>query len=114
MSEEDKKEEQTIVDEHRKMVMMTGNLSDFQLENLKKWPFLLFDGLEKVKVDYDFTKLIAEQEELSPGMVTYNLHMNSNAPSLTEEVKGKKIEILTNWTKFLFWKETSVRINFKS
>lgn len=111
MSEEQsKKEETTIVDEHRKMVMMTGNLSDFQLENLKKWPFIVFEtGLEKANITYDFTKLVAEEESLSPGVVQYDFHFKEGTKLNRADVK-KRLEHLKTWVKFMFWKETEVRI----
>lgn len=110
MSEDKKQEtkESTIVDDHKKMVIMTGNLSDFQLENLKKWPFLLFDDLEAVELTYDFTKLVAEVEELSPGTVQFNFKFKKGT-KLDRAHTKKQLETLTLWTKFLFWKETEVR-----
>lgn len=107
MSEE--KQESTIVDEHKKMVMMTGNLSDFQLENLKKWPFLLFEDLETVKLTYDFTKLISDkEEELSPGTIQYDFTFKKGT-KLDRDLTKKHLGTLTLWTKFMFWKETEVR-----
>jgi hypothetical protein len=101
-------QETTVVDDHKKMLIMTGNLSDFQLDNLKKWPFILFDQeLEKVEINYDFTKLIAEKEELSPGRVSFNFTFKKNTKLSRDETK-KKLELLTLWTRFLFWKETKV------
>ena len=107
MSEE-KKEESSIIEEHKKMVIMTGSLSDFQLENLKKWPFILFEDLEKAEITYDFTKLVAEQEELSPGTVQFDLKFKKDT-KLDREYTKKQLDTLTLWTKFLFWKETEVR-----
>ncbi|HBI01429.1 MAG TPA: hypothetical protein DDY18_07375 [Flavobacterium sp.] len=111
MSEEVKKEEQSIVDEHRKMVIMTGNLSDFQLENLKNWAFLIFDKevLVNAKITYDFTKLVAEEESLSPGAVQYDFYFKPGTKLNRADVK-KRIEHLRMWVKFMFWKETEVRI----
>lgn len=110
MSEVEKKSEGTVVDEHKKMLIMTGNLSDFQLDNLKKWPFIIFDKeLEEVKINYDFTKLVAEQEELAPGRVEFDFYFKKNTKLNRDETK-KKLEMLSLWTKFLFWKETGVEI----
>ena len=109
MAEENK---ETIIENHKKMVMMTGNLSDFQLQNLKTWPFLVFDDLESVEINYDFTKLIAEEESLSPGSVQYNLKFKEGT-KLNKAKAKKSLETLTNWTKFLFWKETDVRFTHK-
>ena len=90
------------------MVILTGNLSDFQLENLKKWPFLLFKDLDTVEITYDFTKLVAEQEELSPGTIQFNFKFKKDI-SLDREHTRKQLDTLTLWTKFLFWKETEVK-----
>jgi len=108
MSEETKKEESTIIEDHKKMVMMTGNLSDFQLNNLKTWPFLLFDSLESAEITYDFTKLVAESEELSPGTMQYNFKFKKDT-KLDRERTKKQLETLSLWVKFMFWKETEVR-----
>ena len=70
--ESDLKQTESIIEDHKKMVIMTGSLSDFQLNNLKTWPFLLFDELETAEITYDFTKLVGEQSELSPGTVQFN------------------------------------------
>lgn len=106
MAEE--QEKPSIVEEHKKMVIMTGKLSDFQLENLKKWPFLLFDELAAVNITYDFTKLVAESEELSPGTVQFDFKFKTDT-KLDRDFTKKQLETLTLWTKFLFWKETEVR-----
>lgn len=110
MSEETKKEEQTIVDEHRKMVIMTGQLSDFQLTNLKQWAFIVFqENLEKANITYDFTKIVAEEEALSPGVVQYDFYFKPGTKLVKADTK-KRLEHLKTWVKFMFWKETEVRI----
>jgi hypothetical protein len=107
---EETKTESNMVDEHKKMVMMTGNLSDFQLQNMKTWPFLLFsEELETVQIDYDFTKLITDkEEELSPGMVQYSFKFKEGT-DISKELADKQLSTLSLWTKFLFWKETEVK-----
>ena len=108
MSEEAKEDESSIIEDHKKMVIMTGKLSDFQLDNLKTWPFLLFDDLESVEITYDFTKLIAEQEELSPGTVQFNFKFKKETKLDRDQAK-QQLDTLSLWTRFMFWKETKVR-----
>jgi hypothetical protein len=108
MADTDTKE-QTVIDEHKKMLIMTGNLSDFQLQNLKTWPFIVFDKeLEKTEIKYDFTKLVAEKEELAAGSVTYDFAFKKDTKLDRAETK-KKLEMLKLWTQFLFWKDTTVQ-----
>src|SRR5689334_18518259 len=103
-----KKKKKNMVEDKKKKQIKNSNLSDFQLDNLKKWPFILFDQeLEKVEINYDFTKLVAEQEELSPGRVSFNFEFKKNTKLNRDETK-KKLDLLALWTRFLFWKETKV------
>lgn len=108
MADVPKNENEKLIDDHKKMLIMTGNLSDFQLENLKKWPFIVFnEKLEKCSVHYDFTKVVSNEEELSPGSVTFDFEFAKNTKLDKAEAK-KKLDALTLWTRFLFWKETQV------
>jgi hypothetical protein len=100
-----------IVTEHRTMVALTGNLSDFQLTNLKAWPFVLFDRVESVKVDYDFTKQNSTEEgvELHAGTVIYDLHF-STEPVLSQQDLSYKLNNLSLWVRYLFWSDTVIII----
>ncbi len=108
MSEQQAKKESDVIEEHKKMVIMTGMISDFQLENLKTWPFILFsDDLDQVKLSYDFTKTVSNDEELSAGKVTYDFYFKKGSKLDRADTK-KQLETLSLWTRFMFWKETEV------
>lgn len=103
--------ESEMLEEHKRMLIMTGKLSDFQLENLKKWPFIVFDSVDKVEIEYDFseTKKDSDSDEvygICAGKVVFNLEA-------TEPPKKNQIDTLKQWTKFLFWKDTKVEVNLK-
>ena len=115
MTEESQKpqpnEQEKMLEEHKKMLIMTGNLSDFQLNNLKTWPFIVFDDVSKVEIEYDFSEILKDDlgeaiEGIGAGKVIFNL---SAAKVPTEEQIGN----LRTWTKFLFWKDTEVEVNLK-
>lgn len=96
---------ENVVEEHKKMMVMTGKLSDFQLENLQKWPFVVFnESLNNVSVDYDFYK---EEKELYAGKVVYDFNFKSEPEKYEEE-----LQMLTFWVKYLFWEDT--KVEFKS
>ena len=102
-------ENEQLIEEHKKMLLMSGNLSDFQLNNMKIWPSLLFDNIENVGISWDFNS--AENEILGAGSVTYDFKFKKGGLSgVGKEVKEKKREQLTLFTKFLFWKDTEVNI----
>jgi hypothetical protein len=102
-----------LLEEHRKMVVMTGNISEFQELQLKQWPYVIFDKdcLDNVYINYDFTKKNDHnEEELHAGWVTYDFNFKKDPP---EEHLDKKINALIGWTKNMFWKDTKVEIKKK-
>lgn len=103
------KDSEKEINEHRAAVAMTGNVSDFQLTNMKAWPFILFDNIKQVKVNYDFNSTNNDQETLCAGKVVYDIEFNKEPSMVKEEVK-KRLEQLKFWTKFLFWQDTEVEI----
>lgn len=100
--------DEKLINEHRAAVALTGNVSDFQLKNMKTWPFILFDNIKQVKIDYNFYKENGS-DSLHAGKVTYNIEFDKDPAIPKEEVK-KKLEHLSLWTKYLFWKDTEVEV----
>jgi len=97
---------QTIVDDHRNMLMLTKKVSDFQENNLKSWAFVFFDNVDSVNVSWNFLKNNSN-EEFFPGDVEFNIIFNNNTlENLDKEQKG--LNMLIAATKFLFWSETNI------
>ncbi len=103
---------ETKIADHRQMVVMTGNLSDFHLANLRNWPYVIFEkkDLESVGIDYNFTKQSDEGEELDAGSVTYDFKFKKE-PTYSKEELTKRLSELRRWVRLIFWEDTQV--NFK-
>jgi len=110
-----------MIDDHRKMLMVSGNLSEFQIVQLKGWPYLVFDNVDKVEIEYDFLKkkskvltlddIVDEddkEEDVHAGTITYNVFL-SNEIIVTED----NLNNIAQWTKFLFWLDTEVIFKLK-
>jgi len=98
---------QNIVDEHRKMIVLTGNVSEFQIENLQKWPYLVFgEDLEKVSIEYNFVQGEGEEGDLYAGSVSFDFTF-STEPKLVEH----SLNLLKHWTQYLFWEDTVVKFS---
>lgn len=93
-----------IVDDHKNMLALTKNISSFQEENLKKWPFIFFDGVESLKVSWDFFKN-NKSRDFYAGVVNFDITLKTN-----EQVNQTAVDQLVASTKFLFWSETKVKI----
>lgn len=100
------------VEEHKKMVLLSGNISKFQLENLKRWPFIVFgDQLESVKINFDFANTSGseddEEVEVHAGSVCYDFKFKKGVKISPKDAQSRLSSIIA-WTKYLFWSDTQV------
>ena len=103
-------DKEKLINEHRAAVAMTGNISDFQLTNMKAWPFVLFDDIKQVGIKYNFNSLNNDASgEICAGTVSYDIEFNKD-PEIPKQVFDNKIKQLEFWTKYLFWQDTKVEI----
>jgi hypothetical protein len=93
-----------IVEEHRNMLILSKNLSEFHINHLKNWPMLVFNDVDKCEVDWNF---FDENDVLSPGYITFNFTFKQK-PQVQELKKAQ--ENLSSWCKCLFFKETEVTL----
>ena len=94
----------TQLDDHRKMLTISKQLSNFQIENLKGWPFVAFSDIKKSEIEYNF---IDNQEMFYAGEVIFKIELNNNLDG--EEIL-KRSTALSNWTRVLFWTDTKVEV----
>ena len=95
----------TQLDDHRKMLTLSKQLSSFQLENLKGWPFVVFPDIKKSEVEYSF---IDNEEMFYAGEVIFKVELDSE---LNKEEILKRSTFLSDWTKVLFWTDTKVEVH---
>ena len=97
------------IDAHRSLTLVSGNLSEFQLTNLKTWPFIVFSDLEKVTISYNFLENLegGDVPSFCAGTVEFDCCFK-DGKLMTELAEKKARNQLIIWTKFLFWKDTKV------
>jgi len=100
------KSQLNIVDSHRNMLMVSKHLSEFQIQNMKQWPFVFLNGVGSVKVHWNFIKKNKEdQDEFYPGEVEYEIEMESTS-DIDINVGLIHLELST---KLMFWSDTTVK-----
>lgn len=105
-----------IVEEHRKMVIVSGKISDFQLNNLKNYPFIVLgDYLKDAQIDYSFIRPGAKvdpnglkMEDMYAGEIKYTFTFKEE-PKYTKEELANRLGQLISWVKYLFWVNTTVK-----
>lgn len=100
-----------IVEDMRKLTMLTGQLSSIHEESLYAWPLVLFDGIQNIEIKYDLTKDYTQ--EVGEGYMTYNLEI-SDDEILEEKDFHKRCEILTAWVRDMFWNNIKVEVVAKT
>lgn len=93
-----------IIEEHKKLAIISKNLSDFHLENLKMYPRILIDEIDHFVLDYNIDFNSAK------GLIRYDV-LAKKIP--TDEEKKKILDVLKQWVGTLLWPEIDVVLEFK-
>lgn len=99
---------QSVVDDHKNMLMLTKKISEFQEQNLKTWAFIFFEQVEKMSVSWNFIKN-NESKDFYPGKVIFDIQFKKGT-KIDPKMAQLGMERLEASTKFLFWNETKVII----
>lgn len=96
---------QATVQEMAKLTMMSGRINEIQEKNIKLYPFVVFDGIKSVSIDYD---LDAQSETKR---VDYSIVMSGEVP--TGDDLFYRSNTLEGMVRTLFWKDllVSIKIN---
>lgn len=100
--------EKEIIDDMRRITMLTGEISSIHIKSLRQWCFVVFDGVESVEIEYDLTK--DTTKSVGEGFV--NFKMNASNIELADFKKqgefGKRCQTLATWVRNMFWPEIRV------
>ncbi len=123
MSEDSKA--QDIVREMARLAMLSNKLSEMQVKNLQMYPFVFFEGVSGIKMDYDFSNEMdmdttEDKKELNVSYkvkppeikhlrVRYYLTLDEKADNSNIEKRFKAIETSV---RQLLWKQISVEVYF--
>lgn len=109
------------VREMAKLAMFANRLSDVQLNNLKMYPFIFFEGVKSVKLDYnlDQTRNVDSVPNTENLEIDYKISHTKNVHSVIYDLQianteqtylDKRVRALTNAVHDLLWKDIKVTI----
>lgn len=100
-----------------KLVLVSGKISEMHMKNMQMYPFIYFDGVKEVKIDYDLSHkadaLVDRHNDLTiktpyrNNVVTYYLYMH---PGTKMEFMDKRFSALEASIKTLFWKDLVIEV----
>jgi hypothetical protein len=98
--------EKGILDDLKKMVLITGRLSDVHEKTLKTAPFIFFDHLEKVEISHDIE---TNSSGSLPGSsrVMFTLSFKDGYET---DLQKERTQALINTVHTILWPEVKVSI----
>jgi len=91
--------DQAPLEDLTKLGMFFGRISEVHLTNLKSFPWIFFNDLSEVKLDYNFAS----------SKVSYDLSIGNENDNL-----DKRFKALESSVRQLFWKEVQVKISINN
>jgi hypothetical protein len=92
-----------ILRELAQLTMLTGRISEVHQKNMQNFPFIFFNGVTKVEIDY----AIATQRE-DESTIRYSLELDINHNDFLD----KRFKALENSVRTLFWKDVKIVVSF--
>lgn len=98
-----------ILDDMRKITILTGEISSIHEQSLKKWPYIVFDNVENVEINYDLSK--NKHQDSGANLVEFHLDVLESTQNIEEIDNFKeRCEALRGWVEDMFWSDIETRI----
>ena len=94
--------EQPNTQELAKIALLSGRMNTFHLKNLKAFPFILFNDLKEVKLEYSVENVNSTEPTIFSYDLTLNLESNNHL--------NKRYSALESAIRELFWDGVKVQI----
>lgn len=104
-----------------KLSMFSNRLSDVQINNLKMYPFIFFEGVQSVKLDYDLDQArhvgtspnketLEIEYSISNKILNHTISYNLKVGGTPQTYLSKRVQALTQAVHDLLWKDIEVKI----
>ena len=99
-----------ILREMARLTALSGRISDVQEKNLTMFPFIFFDGIKEVKIDYDLApaKSMDDTPTFINSLISYHLAVDE---SINNELK-ERFGFLEAAVRTLFWSDVVIEVYF--
>jgi hypothetical protein len=84
--------------------MFSGRISEVHLANLKRFPFMFFNGVIEARLEHDISTI-----KETPSTISYDLTLPQENDNL-----DKRFSALESAVRSIFWKEIQVKLSINS
>ena len=110
---------QNIVRDMAKLTIMSNQISEIQLKNMKMYPFVFFEGVKSVTLDFNLQRVddvlvdklqnLTLNKPINASYVKYSLVIDESVAQPNIE---RRYAALESSIRSLFWKNITVEIQF--
>jgi len=95
--------------EMAKLSVLANRISEIQEKNLKSYPFVFFNDVKSVKIDYDIST-VDDDGKMNHGdhFIAYHLEIDGSTP--TKVGMDKRFFCIAEATRLLFWSDLKVQV----
>lgn len=96
--------------EMAQLSVLSNRISEIQEQNLKHYPFVFFNDVETVRIEFDLSK-VDDEGKMNHGdhHITYHLDLNEES---NKNMLDKRFFCITEAIRVLFWNDLKVRVYF--
>lgn len=107
-SEDDVKKQ---LKEMAQLTVLSGRINELQEKNLSMYPFVFFNGVGNMKIDYDlsYTQPANDEPPIHNSRVTYYLELDPLANNYDLPTRFAQLEAAV---RTLFWNDLTVEVYF--
>lgn len=93
-----------VLDELRKMTLLTGKLSELHIKNMQVYPFAFFDGVKSVEIQYNIETMESAVKDRS----YIEFHLNCKTKKINH--LNKRLEAIEKSIHALLWSDIEVSV----
>lgn len=105
-----------------KLTMLSNRISEIQEKNLKMYPFVFFEAVSGVIVNYDLSNSLDMESETNKGEIKYGFNEPKDShlrvsyylklDTKLNANEEKRFMAIENAVRSLFWKQVKVEVYF--
>jgi len=99
--------------EMAQLAILANRISEVQEKNLKNYPFVFFNDVQVVRIDYDLGHAIDEKSKQinHRSFIAYYLTLNEES---NQSFVDKRFLALETAIRSLFWKDVTLKVYFNT
>jgi len=96
-----------ILEDMKKITILTGEISNVHEKSLLTWPYVVFDHVKDVEIKYDLSK--SAQLDLGYNSVEFFVTLSEQGRQNIDNFE-KRCETLKEWTESMLWSGIEIKV----